>query len=271
MRVWLPLPDRDFEPGEAAIPWRTITRAGHDVVFATERGEDGPYPEADPRLLSGVLFGRLGASPDAKDAYREMRESPAMAHRVAWGTIRPEDFDGLVLPGGHARGMRQYLGSEVLQEKVGEFFRLGRPVGAICHGVLVLARAKNPQTGKSVLFGRRTTSLLRYQELLAYYSTAWKLGSYYRTYPETVEHEVKAALASPRDYEHGPFVLGDPSKAQDDRKAFVVEDGNYVSARWPGDATLFARRFLVHLESRAPAPQPSPLRGEGASRPPAQP
>ena len=33
--------------------------AGHDVVFATERG--GTAPAADPLLLSGVLFGKLGA------------------------------------------------------------------------------------------------------------------------------------------------------------------------------------------------------------------
>ena len=32
------------------------------------------------------------------------------------------------------------------------------------------------------------------------------------------------------------------------RPAFVVEDGNYVSARWPGDAYLFARRFAALLD-----------------------
>jgi putative intracellular protease/amidase len=38
----------------------------------------------------------------------------------------------------------------------------------------------------------------------------------------------------------------------DDRAAFVVEDGNYVSARWPGDAYLFARRFLALLDAQVP-------------------
>jgi hypothetical protein len=33
----------------------------------------------------------------------------------------------------------------------------------------------------------------------------------------------------------------------DDRAAFVVEDGAYVSARWPGDAYLFARKLLERL------------------------
>ncbi|NOU30323.1 MAG: thiamine biosynthesis protein ThiJ, partial [Polyangiaceae bacterium] len=33
----------------------------------------------------------------------------------------------------------------------------------------------------------------------------------------------------------------------DDGPAFVVEDGAYVSARWPGDAYLFARKLLERL------------------------
>ncbi len=33
----------------------------------------------------------------------------------------------------------------------------------------------------------------------------------------------------------------------DDRPAFVVRDGNYVSARWPGDVHTFARAFAELL------------------------
>jgi putative intracellular protease/amidase len=36
----------------------------------------------------------------------------------------------------------------------------------------------------------------------------------------------------------------------DDRPAFVVRDGNYVSARWPGDAHTFARTFAAVLAER---------------------
>lgn len=32
-----------------------------------------------------------------------------------------------------------------------------------------------------------------------------------------------------------------------DAPAFAVRDGNYLSARWPGDAYLFARRFAGML------------------------
>ena len=37
---------------------------------------------------------------------------------------------------------------------------------------------------------------------------------------------------------------------QDDSAAQVVEDGRYLSARWPGDAYLLARKFRELLEAR---------------------
>jgi putative intracellular protease/amidase len=246
MRVLIPLPDRDFDVTEVSVPWRLITDAGHSITFATERG--GAAPAADPRLLNGVIFGQLGAAAHAKQLYRQLTDSPEFNSPISWVDMDPGYFDGLVLPGGHAPGMRQYLGSGPLQEKVGAFWSLGRPVGAICHGVLLLARARDPGTGKSVLSGRRTTCLPKYQERTAYLLTAWRLGRYYRTYPAYVEDEVVAALDDPTQFQRGPRELSRRGTADDDTPAFVVEDGNYVSARWPGDAYLFARRFLALLD-----------------------
>jgi putative intracellular protease/amidase len=249
LRVLIPLPDRDFDVTEVAVPWRLLTDAGHEVVFATEHG--GARPAADPRLLTGVLFGQLGADPQPIAHYRQLEQSPAFTSPMSWQALAVDSFDGLLLPGGHAPGMRQYLGSTELQSAVARFWALRRPVGAICHGVLVLARTRDPVSGRSVLAGRRTTCLTKRMERTAYYLTAWRLGRYYRTYPAYVQDEVVAALGDPGRFEAGPsgptvgLVRG---TADDDRAAFVVEDGEYVSARWPGDAYLFGRRFLAVLE-----------------------
>ncbi|MBI3269669.1 MAG: DJ-1/PfpI family protein [Planctomycetes bacterium] len=246
-RIWVPLPDRDFDVTEVAVPWRLLTRAGHELVFATERG--GAAPAADPRLLTGVLFGQLGADPEARTFYRELERAQEFVRPVAWGALDPGAFDGLLLPGGHAAGMRPYLESESLRARVAAFWRLERPVAAICHGVLVLARTREPAGGKSLLADRRTTCLPKYMERLAFFLTAWRLGRYYRTYPLYVEEEVRSALADAgRQFVRGPLTLGARGTATDDRAAFVVEDGRYVSARWPGDAYLFARRFQALLE-----------------------
>ena len=243
--VLIPLPDCDYDVTEVAVPWRLLTRAGHRVVFATEAGR--PRPEADPRLLTGVLFGKLGAEPEPKAFYAQMLESPELTAPRAWADVVPEDFDGLLLPGGHAPGMRQYLGSETLQELTMRFWRLERPVGAICHGTLVLARARDPETGRSPLYQTRTTCLPRYLERLAWWVTAWKLGRYYRTYRAYVQDEVEQALARRDQFVRGPVTLSRRGTATDHRAAFVVEDGRYVSARWPGDAYLFTERFAARL------------------------
>jgi len=85
--------------------------------------------------------------------------------------------------------------------------------------------------------------------------------AYYRTYPDgpgrpvgymSVEAEVTRALARPEDFLDVP--ADDPLRRRkasgqardtwdDPSPAFVVRDGAYVSARWPGDAHTFARRF----------------------------
>jgi hypothetical protein len=106
------------------------------------------------------------------------------------------------------------------------------------------ARSVSPLTGRSVLYGRKTTALTWKLERSAWNVTRflarfWDPG-YYRTYGEdkgepagywSVEQEVRRALAS----------------AGDDRAAWVVRDGNYLSARWPGDVHAFARRFAQLL------------------------
>jgi putative intracellular protease/amidase len=247
VRVLLPVPDSDFDTTEVAVPWRLLTDRGHSVTFATEEG--GSAPHCDPRLLTGVLFGQLGAEPEPRAFYRQLQDAPEFRRPVSWRTLDPADYDGLLLPGGHAPGMRQYLGSAVLRERVARFWALDRPVGAICHGVLVLARTQDPATGRSVLADRRTTCLTKGMERAAYYATAWRLGRYYRTYPAYVEDEVRSALAAPGQFERGPRSLS-RGTAADHSPAFVVQDGNYLSARWPGDAYLFTERFDALLGRR---------------------
>ena len=236
----MPLPDRDFDVTEVAIPWHVLTAAGHQVVFATESG--GQRPAADQRLLDGVIFGRLGAEPDAKELYAVLLDDPSFASPISWSAIEATHVDGLVLAGGHAPGMRQYLGSVELQQRVAELWTTDMPVGAICHGVVVLARSIDPTTGCSVLEGRRTTALTKSMERSAYLATAWRLGRYYRTYPAYVQDEVTAALGSAGSFLVGPRGLRRDT-AETAGSGFIVRDGRYLSARWPGDAWTFAQAF----------------------------
>lgn len=247
--VLMPLPAEGFDPTESAIPWRELSRRGVRVVFASP---DGRIPTADPRMLSGEGLGtyaeRLRADANARDAHAAMRKADDFRSPLAYEALRADEFAALVLPGGHAPGMKVYLESAVLQKFVGEFFARGRPVGAICHGVLLAARSKLPGTDRSVLHGRRTTALPRHMERIAWALTRKRLGDYYRTYPVYVQDEVTAVLADRRDFVVGPrgFKRDAPG---DLGPGFTVVDGRYVSARWPGDAHRFSLELLRQLAS----------------------
>ena len=124
-------------------------------------------------------------------------------------------------------------------------FAAQKPVGAVCHGVVLVARSLGGD-GLSVLHGRKTTALLKTQELLAWSVTRPWLGDYYRTYPQTVQDEVTEALASPEDFVAGspPLLRDAPGKLS---RGFAHRDGNYLSARWPGDVHRFAEEFAAML------------------------
>ncbi len=234
-KVIIPLPDRDFDVTEVSIPWKYFKENGIEVYFSTEEGKVG---KADPLLITGVIFGKLGAKPEAISAYRELEKDSNFLSPLPYREINPEEYDLLLLPGGHAPGMRQYLESTVLQKKVLGFFKLGKLIGAICHGPLVLARTIDPATGKSVIYGRKVTALPKILEKIAYYLTFWKLGRYYRTYPEYVQDEIVKALRSKKDFLTGRK-LWEP---------FVVEDRNLITARWPKDAHLFSKVLVEKLK-----------------------
>jgi protease I len=242
----IPLPDRDFDPTEAGVPWRILTRRGHRVVFATPKGK---IARADPRMITGeglgVFAALMKADFNGRSAYEEMSRCEEFRHPIGYDDISPEKFDGLILPGGHAKGMRAFLESGQLQAHVGRFFSQSRPVGAICHGVLLVARSRRPD-GRSVIYGRKTTALTKFMELAAWTLTFLYLGDYYRTYRTTVEDEVRGALARSDDFIRGPLsiVRDAPNNLA---AGFTVRDGNYLSARWPGDAHRFANEFASML------------------------
>lgn len=283
--VLIPIPDTDFDPTEVAVSWQVLAAHGHTVVFATESGRPAA---ADDIMVSGrgldvwsrvpglgrvAFVGRfLRANRDARTAYAQMLESAEYQQPIAWTDAGLDDVDALLLPGGHrARGMRSYIDSEVLQALVVEAFRRGMLVAAICHGVLLAARSIDESTGRSVLYGRKTTALTWDFE-----RRAWQLSrvtrfwdrDYYRTYSErpgdpdgymSVQAEVTRALENPGDFcnvpNDSPHRRAQTSgmardTATDSRPAFVVDDGAYISARWPGDTHTFAAAVSARLHEK---------------------
>jgi len=244
--VLIPLPLTDFDPTESAVPWRALVTAGHRVSFATP---DGAPAAADPIMCTGKGLGPLApllmADANGRQAYAAMLQSPAFQTPLRYADLQSSGFDALLLPGGHAPGMRVYLESSALQDLVVRFFAEHKPVAAICHGVLLAARSRGTD-GRSVLYGCKTTALTKTLELSGWALTCLWMGRYYRTYPQILQDEVQGVLASPTDFIAGPATM---TRDGPDHLApgFCVQDGNYLSARWPGDAHRFAAEFVRML------------------------
>jgi protease I len=235
-RVLIPLPSEGFDPTEAAVPWKILSSRGHDVTFATP---DGAAASADPIMVTGNGLGPLKfvlrADANGRAAHHDMIGSRAFRNPITYDAAAEGTFDALVLPGGHDKCVKPYLESEMLQQIASAFMAADKPVAAICHGVLVLARAKGAD-GRSVIHGRKVTSLINRLEMTGYQLTRLWMGDYYRTYPGiTTEDEVRAALASNEDFDAGPGgATRDSMEALE--HGFTVRDRNLVTARWPGDA-----------------------------------
>lgn len=247
-KIIIPLPAYGFDPTEAAIPWKLLSGKGVEVCFATPAGEKAA---ADKIMLTGkglgIWKGLLQAGKDAVNAYHEMENSIAFCHPFSYAEIKETGFDGLLLPGGHDKGVKEYLESKILQQLVVSFFKAQKPVAAICHGVVLAARSMDAETKRSVLYSYKTTALLQSQELAAYNLTRLWLKDYYLTYPGlTVQREVTAALQHRSQFIKGPMPF-----SRDDlnhlSRGFTVRDRHYISARWPGDVYGFALKFAEML------------------------
>ena len=248
-RVLIPIPTYGADPSEVAIPWKLMSDKKLDIVFITPGGKKAI---ADRIMLSGKSLGIwksvLQARKDAVDAYREMEKNESFCNPLQYNDVNEDDFDAILLPGGHDKGAKEYLESTILQQLIVEFFNAQKPVGAICHGVLLAARSINPATGKSVIHNYKTTSLLKSQELLAYNLTRLWLKDYYLTYPEiTTEDEVKSHLSDPSNFLKGPVPLL-RDKFEHLERGFIVRDKNYLSARWPGDLYNFSKEFIRMIQ-----------------------
>jgi protease I len=104
-----------FEQSELTQPQRALKEAGATVqVVSPERGAIRGWKEKD--------WGD---------------EVPV---DVALDEARPDDYDGLVLPGGQINPDKLRMEPAAV-EFVRAFFEAGKPVGAICHGPWLLAEA----------------------------------------------------------------------------------------------------------------------------------
>ncbi|KAH8832730.1 class I glutamine amidotransferase-like protein [Flagelloscypha sp. PMI_526] len=212
-RLAICVPDYGFDPTEAAIPWKCLVDHGWEIDVVTETGQ---VPQCDKKMLSGLLADVMGSKQPARVAYESFSTSSSFLTPKSWSNDAFDlmQYDVLLLPGGHDKGVKQIIESESLKKHLPRFFEATKGdgdkkvVAAICHGVMVLSTTTSPVTSKSLLYDRATTTLPVHLERLAYLATAPVLGDYYRTYPgKYTANLVQSALKEPAQFIPGPFNL----------------------------------------------------------------
>jgi putative intracellular protease/amidase len=136
-----------------------------------------------------------------------MVQTPEWKEPAAWtsATFALDAYDLVFLPGGHEKSVRQVIDSAAVHKMLVDFFPLTKKpsrkaVGAVCHGVMVLAAAKD-HDGKSAIHDATTTTLPARFEQLAFWGTRVFLGDYYKTYgacSDDAEDSVRCSFLSPR-------------------------------------------------------------------------
>ncbi len=249
-KVLIPIPTNGFDPSEAAIPWKLLSERGHDITFATP---DGNLAKADPIMVTGkglwFLKFSMRADRNSRLAYSKMIEAPEFKNPIKYSDISVEEYSALILPGGHAKDVRPYLESAILQDVTLRFMEAKKTIAAICHGVLILARTIDLKTRKSIIYDKKITVLPNWMENLAYFLTCAWMGTYYRTYPGlSTQNEVKAAISDQNNISIGPYGL-DRDSLEKPSPGFCVVDKNIITARWPGDVHCFSLEILKRLDS----------------------
>ena len=202
---WLP---------EVLTPYRILTDAGLDVVFASPGGEPGVQAGGDMM--------------NAEERQTLATLTEKLAAPVALSSIDPNDYVALYVPGGAGPMFDLYDHPEV-NRITAALYESGKPVAADCHGPAAFA-AVRLSDGSLLVEGRRVTAKSNAEE-----------GDWARAnYPFLLEDKLNEINAE--------FSAADPYEA------WVVRDGHLLTGQNPASAGPLAHAMLDTLARRTDAP-----------------
>lgn len=203
--------------GEFTDPYFEFLDKGYEVTVASPKGGE---PPVDPRsrLTENISPSnrRFDDSEKAQQVFRNTRKL---------SEVNAADFDALFYPGGHGP-MWDLSVSEENAAIVLDFYRSGKPIGAICHGpaALITAAAQEP----ALLEGKEVTSFSNVEE---------KLVMLYENIPFKLEDRLKE-LGGKYDAAAVPFT----SK--------VRVSGKLVTGQNPASANQAAKELINLVEDQ---------------------
>jgi putative intracellular protease/amidase len=139
---------------ELAAPYYVFKEAGADISVASPKG--GPVP-LDPKSMAIIL-----ATRNTKRFLKDIEAMSFVAHSMLLSAIKADEFDVVFLPGGHGP-LWDLANNETLKQLLEAFHRNGKPIAAVCHGVVGLVSLQNDK-GEPLVKGKQLTGFSNSEE-----------------------------------------------------------------------------------------------------------
>lgn len=209
---------------EITHPYWEFTEAGYTVEFASPLGGkielDAFSDPEDAGGYSAFDFISLGFKKDPK-------KMALLENTKKLSDVNPDDFKALFICGGQGP-MFTFVNDTALHRFFVNFYLTGKPSAAICHGTVILLKAKLPN-GKHLVEGKRWTGFASSEEQYADNYVGTKIQ------PFRIEDEA-------RKMPNSRFEVAEPFAS------FAVEDGNLITGQQQNSGTAAARLVLKQLE-----------------------
>lgn len=143
---------------ELAKPLQKLLDAGHEVTFASPKGQE---PTSDPISESLLSYaGNFYERRREEELIEKMKQTNGFDHPRRFSTFDEDElatFAGIFIPGGHAP--LADLGDDPDLGRILRFFnKENKPTAAICHGPYALLSTKKAGDGSFVYKGYEITS-----------------------------------------------------------------------------------------------------------------
>ncbi len=142
---------------ELQAPWDALKKAGYDVTIGTPLGIP-PLPleiSVDPDFVDPVQNYHVNP-PEVSARVKELVESGEWDHPVKLDQVDMNDYDAIVLAGGLGADL-DLLNNTWLKKLILNALNQGKLIGAMCFAVGTLVNTRDPETHRSVIYGRHVT------------------------------------------------------------------------------------------------------------------
>jgi len=197
---------------ELLTPYRVLTEAGHDVVFATP---DGVVPSVDEASLAPDYN-------DGADVGPALAEIEGLSAPLKLDDVDAATYDAVYYPGGHGP-MEDLAVNPASGSLLTAALDSGKPLGVVCHGPAALLAAVRAD-GTHTFAGRKITAFSN-------------------------EEERQGGLADKASWllQDRLSGIGADVSVGEPWAAHVVVDGNIVTGQNPASSRPVAERLLEQL------------------------